>query len=54
MKYLKIIAISSILLLTGCLSEKSENVNGFSGSFNDQNYVWEQLQFPTNRVIDKK
>lgn len=54
MKYFKIITISAILVLTGCLSEKSENVNGFGSSFNDQNYVWEQLQFPTNRVMDKR
>ena len=44
----------------GCVtSEKKENyivsTNATMGvNFNQEEYVWEQLYFPTNRVMDRK
>ena len=54
MKSLKYILFLIVLTsIIGC-STNDNKVNGFGNSFNDESYIWESFQFPTNRVMDKK
>ena len=49
-----VIYIAFFIIFLNFIGCKTNNVTTFGGSFNEENYIWEYFQFPTNRVMDKR